>query len=227
MTQNLVLAVALIGVVHRFYSRRMSAREWWILAFVALNIFLVQLQMYVGEKGNLTWILRYHQAALTLLYGWAAWSAVALIRALSGRWRIGVICVGALWLVATGGTSMWRIIKHQFVESKRNAQMLAAEWAAEIIRNDWKGPLIDEERFFTVQGYHPRLRPIIHSPGALLVQKVNGRWYSLAPAIRKYEKPDYALLSEGVQPFKGMKLLAKKTFGKKKKRTFCLYCADK
>ena len=43
MTQNLVLAVALIGVVHRFSSRRMSAREWWILVFVALNIFLVQL----------------------------------------------------------------------------------------------------------------------------------------------------------------------------------------
>jgi hypothetical protein len=146
MTQNLVLAVALIGVVLRFYSRRMSAREWWILVFVALNIFLVQLQMFVGEKGNLTWILRYHQAALTILYGWTAWAVIALIRALSGRWRIGVICAGALWLVATGGTSMWRIMKHQFVESKRNAQMRAAEWAAEIIRNDWKGPLIDKER---------------------------------------------------------------------------------
>ena len=227
MTQNLVLAVALIGVVHRFYSRCMSAREWWILVFVALNIFLVQLQMFVGEKGNLTWILRYHQAALTFLYGWAAWSAVALIRALSGRSKIGVICVGALWLVATGGTSMWRIIKHQFVESKRNAQMRAAEWAAEIIRNDWKGPLIDEERFFTVQGYHPRLRPIIHSSGAFLSHKVNGRWYSVAPDIRRHEKHDYALWPEEVKPLKGMKLLAKKTFGKKKKRTFCLYCASK
>lgn len=227
MTQNLVLAVALIGVVHRFSSRRMSAREWWILVFVALNIFLVQLQMFVGEKGNLTWILRYHQAALTLLYGWAAWSAIALIRALSGRWKIGVICVGALWLGATGGTSIWRIIKHQFVESKRNAQMRAAEWAAEIIRNDWKGPLIDEERFFTVQGYHPRLRPIIHSSGAFLSHKVNGRWYSMAPDIRRHEKPDYALWTEEVKPLKGMKLLAKKTFGKKKKRTFCLYCASK
>ncbi len=227
MTQNLVLAVALIGVVRRFYSRCMSAREWWILVFVALNIFLVQLQMFVGEKGNLTWILRYHQAALTFLYGWAAWSAVALIRALSGRSKIGVICVGALWLVATGGTSMWRIIKHQFVESKRNAQMRAAEWAAEIIRNDWEGPLIDEERFFTVQEYHPRLRPIIHSSGAFLSHKVNGRWYSVAPDIRRHEKPDYALWPEEVKPLKGMKLLAKKTFGKKKKRTFCLYCASK
>lgn len=223
MTQNIVLLVALIGVICRSYSHRISAREWWILGFIALNIFLVQLQMFVGENGNLNWILRYHQAILTILYGWAAWSVVSLIRALDGRWRICAICAGSFWLVATGGTSIWRIMKHEFVESKRNAQMRAAEWAAEIIRKDWKGPLVDKERFFTVQEYHPRLRPIIHSPGALLVQKVNGRWYSLAPAIRQHEKPDYALLPEGEKPLNGMKLLAKKTFGQKRNRTFCLY----
>ena len=176
MTQILVLLVALIGVIWRSCSHRISAREWWVIGFVALNIFLVQLQMFVGENGKLTWILRYHQAALTLLYGWAAWSAVSLTRALTGRWRMCAIYAGVLWLVATGGTSMWRIVKHRFVESKRNAQLCAAEWAAEIIRKDWKGPLLDEDRFFTVQDYHPRLRPIIHSAGAVLPQKVNGRW---------------------------------------------------
>ena len=227
MTQILVLLVALIGVIWRSCSHRVSSREWWVLGFVALNIFLVQLQMFVGENGNLTWILRYHQAALTLLYGWAAWSAVSLIRALNGRWRIFAICAGSIWLVAAGGTSMWRIAKHRFVESKRNAQLCAAEWAAEIIRNNWKGPLIDEERFFTIQDYHPRLRPIVHSGGAVLAQKVNGRWYSLASDIRRHEKPDYALWPEGEKPLKGMKVLAKKTFGKKKKRTFFLYGAGK
>lgn len=227
MTQNLVLLVAAFGVIQRIIMRRICAHEWWLIVFVVLNIFLVQLQMFVGEHGNLTWILRYHQAALTLLYGWTAWSVVALIRALKGRWRFCAIYAGWLWLIATGGTSLWRIVKHEFVESKRNAQLRAAEWAAELIRKDWKGPRIDKERFFTIQGYHSRLRPIIHSPGALLVQKVGGRWYSLAPAIRRHEKPDYALLAEGVKPLSGMKLLARKTIGDKKKRTFCLYCAIK
>lgn len=223
MTQILVLLVASIGVIWRSCSHRISAREWLLLGFVALNIFLVQLQMFVGENGKLNWILRYHQAALTFLYGWAAWTAVSLVRALNGHWRVCAICAGSIWLAAAGGTSMWRIMKHRFVESKRNAQMLAAEWAAEIIRQDWKGPLVDKERFFTVQEYHSRLRPIIHSPGALLVQKANGRWYSHAPDIQKHEKPDYALLPEGTKPPKGMKLFAKKTFGNKKRRTFCLY----
>ena len=223
MTQNIVFIVALIGVIYRLYSRSISAREWGMLGFVLLNIFLIQLQMFVGEKGNLNWILRYHQAALTILYAWAAWTIVSLIRILNGRWRICAIYAGSLWLVATGSTSIWRIMKHEFVESKRNAQLLAAEWAAEIIRNDWKGPLVDKERFFTVQEYHPRLRPIIHSHGALLVQKVNGRWYWPTPAIRRHEKPDYTLLPEGVKPPNGMKLLAKKTFGQKRIRTFCLY----
>jgi hypothetical protein len=227
MTQNIILFVALVGVIYRVCSRQIIAREWWIIGFVSLNIFLVQLQMFVGEKGNLTWILRYHQAALTLLYGWAAWTVVALARALTSRWRMCVVYAGVFWLAATGGTSMWRIVKHRFVDSRRNAQLCAAEWAAEIIRKDWKGPLLDEERFFTIQDYHPRLRPIIHTAGAVLVQKVNGRWYSLAPDIRRHEKPDYAFCLEGEKTFKGMKLLAKKTFGKKKKRTFFLYCADK
>jgi hypothetical protein len=86
---------------------------------------------------------------------------------------------------------------------------------------------MDEEGFLTSQDYHPRLRPLVHSGGAVLAQKVNGRWYSLAPDIRRHEKPDYALWPEGEKPLKGMKVLAKKTFGKKKKRTFFLYGAGK
>jgi hypothetical protein len=90
MTQNLILILAFASVVWRFYQRKMSATEWCLMAFVGVNIFLVQLQMFVGERGNITWILRYHQAALVLLYGWTAWGVVALIDRLSGKWRFAV-----------------------------------------------------------------------------------------------------------------------------------------
>ena len=222
MTQILVLLTALAGVVIRIRQRKTTPREWWLLGFAAVNIFLVQLQMFVGENGKLVWILRYHQAALTFLYGWAAWTAVSLIRALNGGWKRCAICAVCLWFAGAGGSSLWRIVKHEFTESSRNARTRAAEWAAEIIAKDWKGPRVDSERFFTVQEYHPRLRPIVHSVGAQLPYLIGGRWYSLAQDVRRHEKPDYALLPESEKAPRGMKLIAKKSFGRKK-RTFLLY----
>lgn len=222
MTQILVLLVSLAGVVIRVCMRRMTAREWWLILFVAVNIFLVQLQMFVGENGKLVWILRYHQAALTLLYGWAAWTVVESVKLSRGRLRKAIVGGAALWLVATGGTSMWRIVKHEFTESRRNAQMQAARWATEVMENDWKGPATDKKRFFTVQEYHPSRRPIVFSAGAYLPNISGGRWYSLSSDVRRHEKPDYALLPEGVNAPAGMTLMAEKSFGEKK-RVFCLY----
>lgn len=226
MTQILVLFVALAGVVIRVCTRRMTAREWWIIFFVALNVFLVQLQMFVGEDGKMAWILRYHQAALTLLYGWAAWTVVELFNLSKGWARRGIVCAISLWLMGAGGTALWRIVKHEFTESKRNARMLSAEWAEAVIRKDWKGPIRDKECFFTVQEYHPSRRPIIQSVGAYLPNIVGGRWYWRAPDIRRHEKPDYAFLPKGVKVPPGMRLLAEKSFGKKK-RVFCVYRAPK
>ena len=226
MTQNLILILAFASVVWRFYQRKMSVAEWCLMAFVGVNIFLVQLQMFVGERGNITWILRYHQAALVLLYGWAAWGVVALIDRLSGKLRFTVALAAWLWIVATGGTSLWRIAKQAFVDSNRSARARSAHWAAELIKEDWKGPARDKGRFFTVQGYHSSRRPIILADGAYLSDLIGGRWYSPAPAIRRYEKPDYALLpADRVAP-EGMSVMAEKEIGKKKRR-FILYRADR
>ena len=226
MTQNLILILAFAAVVWRIYLRKMTALEWCLLIFVAGNIFLVQLQMFVGEKGNITWILRYHQAALVLLYGWTAWGAVTLIDRLSGKWRLAAVSAVALWLVATGGTSLWRIAKQAFVDSNRSARARSAQWAAKLIKEDWKGPARDRGRFFTVQGYHSSRRPIILADGAYLSNLLRGRWYSPAPAIRRHEKPDYALLPDGREPPKGMALMAETEIGRKK-RKFLLYRAKR
>lgn len=225
MTQNIIFVVALFGALWRLWTRRMTRPEWCVLALVAVSVLLVQLQMYVGEQGKLQWILRYHQASLTLLYGWAAWTAAELIRVLSGRRRALTVGVVALWLVSTGGTSLWRIVKHHFAGSRRNAWNEAAVWAAGRIAEDWKGPRVDEERFFTVQEYHPRLRPIIHSMGARLPWLAKGRWYSLSPDVRRHEKPDYAFLPASIalkRPPSGMTEIDSAVFGKKKIR-FILY----
>jgi hypothetical protein len=48
MTQNIILFVALVGVIYRVCSRQIIAREWWIIGFVSLNICLVPWQMFVG-----------------------------------------------------------------------------------------------------------------------------------------------------------------------------------
>lgn len=218
MTQLLILALSLIGVAIRLRTRRLTQVEWALLLFVVINIFLVQLQMFVGENGKLVWILRYHQAALTFLYGWAAWSVVEAAKRARGWVRVSVVGVAALWLVATGGTSLWRIVKHSFVESKRNAQMLAAHWAACVIAEDWDGPKLDKEHFFTIQEYHPSRRPIILSVGGYMPYITKGRWYSLSSDVRKYEKPDYAFLPEGVKVPPGMKCIAEKSYGKKKRK---------
>ena len=182
--------------------------------------------MFVGEKGNLTWILRYHQAALVLLYGWTAWGAISLIDRLSGKWRFLAVFAVALWLIATGGTSLWRICKQAFVDSNRSARARSAQWAAKLIKEDWKGPARDRGRFFTVQGYHSSRRPIILSDGAYLPNLLRGRWYSLSPDIRRYERPDYALLPEGRKPPKEMTLMAETEIGRKKRRFF-LYRAKR
>lgn len=218
MTQIIVLLVGLIGVAWRARTRRMAAQEWWIMGFVAASIFLVQLQMFVGENGKIQWILRYHQAVLTVLYGWAAWTVAEVVKAAPARWRKMAVFVFAAWFVSAGGTSLWRIVKHEFAGSSRNARNEAAKWAAELIEKDWQGPKADSERFFTVQEYHPRLRPVIQSIGARLPWLAKGRWYSLSRDVRKHEKPDYAFLPGHVDPPKGMELLAEKSFGKKQRK---------
>lgn len=225
MTQNIILMISLVGIVMRIVRRKTTAAEWFLLGFVALNIVLIQLQMFVGENCKLVWILRYHQAALTLLYGWAAWTVVEAVRSTGGRLRKGIVALAVAWIVSTGATSLWRIVKHEFVESKRNSQMLAAHWAAEIIGKDWRGPERDERHFFTVQEYHPRRRPIIHSLGAYLPYVTKGRWYSLSPDVRRHEKPDYAFLPDGSKPPDGMICIAEKTYTEKKRR-FRLYRAN-
>lgn len=224
MTQYLVLLAAGVSIAAKAKMRRMTLPEWMLAGFVVLNIFLVQLQMFVGENGKLEWILRYHQASLTLLYGWAAWGAIELIRFLDGRKRILAVVATALWLVSTGGTSLWRIVKHDFVQSRRAARAQAEEWALDAIRRDWKGPARDEKRFFTVQEYHPSSRPIICSEGARLPYLAKGRWYSKAKDVRRHEKPDYALLPKGVRPPGRMRLMSERSFGRKQYR-FCLYRA--
>lgn len=226
MTQNLILIFAFAAVAWRIYLRKMTQLEWCLLVFVAVNVFLVQLQMFVGEKGNLTWILRYHQAVLVLLYGWTAWGAISLIDRLSGKWRFLAVFAVALWLIATGGTSLWRIAKQAFVDSSRSARARAAEWAAEIIQKDFSGPLRDKERFFTLQEYHPSNRPIILADGAYLVSLVDGRWVSTSRDIHRYEHPDYALLTKEESAPTQMTLVAETEIGKKK-RGFVLYRADK
>ena len=226
MTQNLVLLLGFAAIVWRIRLRRMTAVEWGLIAFVAANIFLVQLQMFVGEKGKLVWIVRYHQAAIVLLYGWAAWGVVELTDRLAGKWKIVPMVLAGAWLAATGGTSLWRIAKQAFVDSNRSARARAAEWAASLIKEDWQGPVRDEGRFFTVQGYHSSRRPIILSDGAYLPDLIKGRWYSIAPAIRRYEHPDYALLPSDRKAPKGMSRLAETEIGKKK-RKFTLYRANR
>ena len=52
MTQLLILALSFIGVAIRLRTRRLTQVEWALLLFVAINIFLVQLQMFVGENGK-------------------------------------------------------------------------------------------------------------------------------------------------------------------------------
>ena len=139
MTQNIIFVLAFLAVVWRICTRKMTNVEWWLLAFVVMSIFLVQLQMFIGEDGKLSWILRYHQAALVFLYGWAAWGVVSLADRLSGKWRMGFVVVVGAWIVGTGGTSLWRIAKQAFVDSSRSARARAAEWAAEIIQKDLLG----------------------------------------------------------------------------------------
>lgn len=225
MTQSLILLLGFAAIVWRIRLRRMTAVEWGLIAFVAANIFLVQLQMFVGENGKLVWIVRYHQAAIVLLYGWAAWGIVELTDRLAGKWKILPMAFAGVWLAATGGTSLWRIAKQAFVDSNRSARARAAEWAAALISEDWKGQPRDEGRFFTAQEYHSSRRPIVLSDGAYLPNLVKGRWYySIASDIRRHEKPDYALLPSDCKAPKGMSKLAETEIGKKK-RKFILYRA--
>lgn len=226
MTQIIVLVLALGAVAWRIRTKKLTIVEWCLIAFVVLNVILVQLQMFVGEKGKLSWILRYHQAALVFLYGWAAWGVVALLDCLSGWRRIALALVAGAWIAGGGGTSLWRIAKHGFVESNRNARARAAEWAAEIVQKDFTGPKRDAERFFTLQEYHPSCRPIILSEGAYLVSLLGGRWVSTSHDIRRHERPDYALQPKGLPAPKQMALLAETEIGRKK-RGFSLYRAKK
>ena len=226
MTQNIIFVLAFLAVVWRICTRKMTNVEWWLVAFVVMSIFLVQLQMFIGEDGKLSWILRYHQAALVFLYGWAAWGVVSLADRLSGKWRMGFVVVVGAWIVGTGGTSLWRIAKQAFVDSSRSARARAAEWAAEIIQKDFSGPLRDKERFFTLQEYHPSNRPIILADGAYLVSLVGGRWVSTSRDIHRYEHPDYALLTKEESAPTQMTPVAETEIGKKK-RGFVLYRADK
>jgi len=222
MTQILILCLGSAAFAARLRQKKVLVLEWGLLLFVAANIVLVQAQMFFGEKGKIAWYLRYHQAALTLLYGWTAWGAMALIRSLKGKWRYGFICILAIWFTATGGTSLWRIVKQKYVDSSRSARAKAAEWAAQIIKEDWTGPAEDKTRFFTISDYHPRARPIVAAAGALPAYLAKGRWLSLSPVIRAHESPDYALWPIDAPEPKGMVKIGEQAFGRKNRR-FVLY----
>lgn len=219
-----VIVIAAVAIAYRVKARLFTKAEFALLAIFAVNLTMVELQIAICDHCAFP-EKRYWVQAGVLLSGWAAWGVHRLSAALATRFRparhilpAAVACLAIVEIVM--------IMKPHIPLSRRHAHLQAVEWAADRIREDWKGPAADGQMEYFDFEYRQPNRPVVRAHTARLPYVLNGRNDSLS-AVFEDDTPDYICDEEGKvnlspKTLHGAKyeLMDTARFGK---RTFALY----
>lgn len=151
----------------------------WFLWLIHAIMVTVLSCYAVGEL----WVdTRYLKPADALVFGAAIW---AILQHHLGR---KLVLAGLVGLAIYNGVML---TKHLIPGSRRNANLIACNWAEKLIREDWK--MIDippNPKLFTIREYTTGGRPIIRPISKRMTYRLGGR--NGDPCFgRKDGKPDY------------------------------------
>jgi len=116
------------------------------------------------------------------------------------------------------------IVKAQIPGTRRNQYVAACDWAAGMIRADYKGPRKDAEPCFSIAEYHPLERPVVDAHVHRVAYLLGGRKASLI-GCGLVDLPDYIVdephrIDRLPWRFAEYETLAERKFGK---RDFIIY----
>lgn len=182
----IVFSIFSLGAVAYRLRKGLFNRIEGALLAVALGSFLVITLQRCLEHGHLRLAMpewRYVAQASVLLYGWGVWGLLQL------PMRLRCFVLPALVaLLATYHTVM--IAKAHVPFGRRAAFVQASEWAIEKIRADYRGPMQDDKKVFSIKEYHRPRRPIVHGHNPRIGYLLGGRDESLT-IFGAADRPDY------------------------------------
>lgn len=170
-----ILALALFA--YRVYSKKVTRLEWTIFALLAVHTIVVQ-ECFIVDRARWRFDERYLIPALPLLWAYI----VIYAREWGLKKYLKIILVAMVVFAFAMG------IKGALPFSTRAGRVAACEWAASVIRNDWKGPKFDQERRFQLNHFSLPNRPAILGM-ARTATILNARYSSRM--MKAYDTPDY------------------------------------
>jgi len=220
-----VIFIALAAIAYRVSKRLFSKAEAAVVAVFGVCLAMIWLQIFICDHVSFPEKRYWIQSAI-MLSGWAVWGIRELAKqrnkvlAFCGRYLLPTV------ITCLALTDLVMLAKPYIPGSRRHAYVKAAKWAAEKIRDDWKGPSRDEKvNFFAGEYRHPS-RPIVRCHTARLSYILGGRKdhtvHQPDDPMPDYVCNEESKLDFGSQPLRGAKfeLMDRLVVGKRK---FALY----
>jgi len=179
--------LSLLAVAYRMRKKLVTRAEWMLLALWLGHFAIEELQL-VAHMRRFYYGARFMRPAEFLLWPWGAWAMARFWRAAPVAKRI----VLAVLLLAVVYDSVL-LIKANLPVGRRGAYVAAANWAAEKIGRDWRGPAADGKAIFDAGEYRTALRPVVDCHTARLAYLVGGRSNGIETSeeIEHADRPDY------------------------------------
>ena len=217
-----LVCLGLAAFAYRLATHRLRREELALFVVVVASFLMVWAQIWVAD-GRPFPERRYWLQSFILLFAWAAWGLCRLTDSLARRVP-AVRFVLPVMVVVLLALDVVALFKPLIPVGRRHVHVKASNWAAEVIRADWKGPARDAKVKFSVKDYHPADRPIVETPANLrrTMYLVGGR-HPRTEVFGKSDAPDYVLDENGQSPMPtpdAYERIAERSFGK---RHFSLY----
>lgn len=178
------LALSLIALVVFFFRgkqgrSKQEEKTLWVIWFVH---FIVVAALTIITRDDHSFDSRYVKPVDCLVWGAAIW---ALLRLRYGKY---IVYAALGFLVVYNGIMF---TKHLIPGSRRQANLIASNWAMELIKNDWQGPKDKgADKLFTIMEYtsggSPAISPISKRMNYLLGARNADRDFG-----KKFGRPEY------------------------------------
>ena len=172
-----LMLIAVAAVVWRLATKRFTAAEWILLVIGALTYLVLAGQMLGcwGLKYYEPPEMRYWIQAGVLWLGWTAWGLLEVSRLVAERWWKPARFLLPLVVAVFAAIDFAMLVKPHVPGSRRWAAVVACDWAAKVIRADYKGPARDAESVYSDVEYHEAKRPVVRAHTGRLAYLLNGR----------------------------------------------------
>ena len=171
-----LMLIAAAAVAWRIKTKRFTAPEVVLLSVGVLTYLVLAGQILVcwGLKKFEPPEMRYWIQAGVLWLGWTAWGLSEVSRGLARKWSPAKFLL-PLVVAVLAAIDFAMLVKPHVPGSRRWAAVVACDWAAKVIREDYKGPVRDAEAVYSDAEYHEAKRPVVRAHTGRLAYLLNGR----------------------------------------------------